>query len=550
MEQTLLLNATYEPLKVVHWQKAITLWCQGKVEVIAVYDREIRAVSFSFKLPVGHSSAALHQDQAAVRLRARFRARTSTRATTTAASTAAKSFPTSELTFDHVVPVAQGGRKDWENIVTCCVTCNRGRAAARPREAGHAAAADAAPARVGAGDPDHGRTAQRAGKLARLPVLERRARRHAELAGAATLGRHPVHARIRSAIRHARQPRHAIEGRRTFVRSTGRRPPHGADDPLPASPRASSFASPTRIASSSRPDLRGRPHAGPDRRAAGRDGVRRVGVAARHRPAPGRQPGLRSRRQPVRHLQRHPRPAGAGVDFPRAAGRHPRDVLVGHRQPDVDGDRPRRARCTCRAGSRARVYRVAETGRRSRSPPISASPAVWRSTPDGTLFVGDRSGTIFKCRRDGRARAFATLPASVAAFHLAIGPDGALYVSGADAVVRTTSIYRIDADGDVSAWPDALRPAAGTRVRRRRRAASSSRRWPATSGLYRLRPTRRRPSWCSRARARRRGVRSARRLVVCSNETAYRLPTWPERVAVESRRFMSPTVSSASRSPR
>jgi 5-methylcytosine-specific restriction endonuclease McrA len=30
-------------------------------------------------------------------------------------------FSTAELTFDHVVPVAQGGRKDWENIVTCCV---------------------------------------------------------------------------------------------------------------------------------------------------------------------------------------------------------------------------------------------------------------------------------------------------------------------------------------------------------------------------------------------------------------------------------------------
>ena len=51
MEQTLLLNATYEPLKVVHWQKAVTLWCQGKVEIVAVHDREIRAVSFSFKLP-------------------------------------------------------------------------------------------------------------------------------------------------------------------------------------------------------------------------------------------------------------------------------------------------------------------------------------------------------------------------------------------------------------------------------------------------------------------------------------------------------------------
>src|SRR4026207_1979731 len=51
MEQTLLLNATYEPLKVVHWQKAVTLWCQGKVEIVAVHDREVRAVSFSFKLP-------------------------------------------------------------------------------------------------------------------------------------------------------------------------------------------------------------------------------------------------------------------------------------------------------------------------------------------------------------------------------------------------------------------------------------------------------------------------------------------------------------------
>ena len=51
MEQTLLLNASYEPLKVVDWQKAITLWCQGKVEVIAVHDREIRSVTFSFRLP-------------------------------------------------------------------------------------------------------------------------------------------------------------------------------------------------------------------------------------------------------------------------------------------------------------------------------------------------------------------------------------------------------------------------------------------------------------------------------------------------------------------
>jgi 5-methylcytosine-specific restriction endonuclease McrA len=45
-------------------------------------------------------------------------------------------FPTSDLTFDHVVPVAHGGRKDWENIVTCCITCNRRKGGRTPEQAG------------------------------------------------------------------------------------------------------------------------------------------------------------------------------------------------------------------------------------------------------------------------------------------------------------------------------------------------------------------------------------------------------------------------------
>ena len=51
MEMTLLLNATYEPLRVVNWQKAINMLWQGKVEVLEVYDRDIRGVSISLKLP-------------------------------------------------------------------------------------------------------------------------------------------------------------------------------------------------------------------------------------------------------------------------------------------------------------------------------------------------------------------------------------------------------------------------------------------------------------------------------------------------------------------
>lgn len=68
--------------------------------------------------------------------------------------------------------------------------------------------------------------------------------------------------------------------------------------------------------------------------------------------------------------------------------------------------------------------------------------------PDGTLFVGDRSGTVFQIDPQGATSTLATLPASVAAFHLAMGPDGWLYVS-----VPTLSthdrIYRVSRAGEV-----------------------------------------------------------------------------------------------------
>jgi 5-methylcytosine-specific restriction endonuclease McrA len=134
MEQTLLLNATYEPLRVVHWQKAITLWCQGKVEILSQHDREVRSVTFSMKLP------------SVIRLLRRIRVRRRldyvpfSRANIYARDDhrcqyCGNVFPTGELTFDHVVPVAQGGRKDWDNIVTCCVSCNRKKGGRTPAQA-------------------------------------------------------------------------------------------------------------------------------------------------------------------------------------------------------------------------------------------------------------------------------------------------------------------------------------------------------------------------------------------------------------------------------
>jgi sugar lactone lactonase YvrE len=68
---------------------------------------------------------------------------------------------------------------------------------------------------------------------------------------------------------------------------------------------------------------------------------------------------------------------------------------------------------------------------------------------DGTLFVGDRSGTIFSVDSNGRAKTFASLPASVAAFHLAMGPDRTLYVTG-PTLSSYDALYRIDRDGAVT----------------------------------------------------------------------------------------------------
>jgi sugar lactone lactonase YvrE len=62
---------------------------------------------------------------------------------------------------------------------------------------------------------------------------------------------------------------------------------------------------------------------------------------------------------------------------------------------------------------------------------------------DGTLFVGDRSGTVFRIDSEGATSTFATLPPSVAAFHLAVAPDG-LYVTGPTLAPRDR-VYRVTA---------------------------------------------------------------------------------------------------------
>ena len=67
------------------------------------------------------------------------------------------------------------------------------------------------------------------------------------------------------------------------------------------------------------------------------------------------------------------------------------------------------------------------------------------------LYVGDRSGTLFKISPSREIFVFATIEPSLAAYHLAFHPSGDLYVTG-----PTTSsydrVYRITQGGDVTTF--------------------------------------------------------------------------------------------------
>jgi sugar lactone lactonase YvrE len=85
---------------------------------------------------------------------------------------------------------------------------------------------------------------------------------------------------------------------------------------------------------------------------------------------------------------------------------------------------------------------------------------------DGNLFVGDRSGTIFKISRanpdgtSGEIFVYATLEPSIAAYHLAFNGAGTLFVTG-PTTSSNQSIHAIDRDGNTTIFYQGLGRAQG-----------------------------------------------------------------------------------------
>jgi sugar lactone lactonase YvrE len=70
---------------------------------------------------------------------------------------------------------------------------------------------------------------------------------------------------------------------------------------------------------------------------------------------------------------------------------------------------------------------------------------------EGRMYVGDRTGTIYRINGIGEEQTWAQLEPSVSAYHLAFGPDNALYVTG-PTVSSFESVMRVDRNGESSVF--------------------------------------------------------------------------------------------------
>jgi len=130
----LVLNAdfqplSYFPLSLFNWEDTVRAVVKGSHNVVAEYDVEIRSPSTVIRLP---SVIALRDfvrptlrvafTRFNVFLRDRFRCQY-----------CGGQFLRGELTFDHVIPRADGGQTCWTNIVSACSPCNARKDRSRTR---------------------------------------------------------------------------------------------------------------------------------------------------------------------------------------------------------------------------------------------------------------------------------------------------------------------------------------------------------------------------------------------------------------------------------
>ncbi len=125
MKRTLLINSSWEPLTFIDSRRVVSLLVRDKVEVVSLWTGDVLIPQLSQELP------------ATVRLKKfvrrnikmpKFRRRVVFTRDNWSCQYCATKLSARDVTIDHVVPRAHGGKTEWKNCVTSCRPCNRWKA--------------------------------------------------------------------------------------------------------------------------------------------------------------------------------------------------------------------------------------------------------------------------------------------------------------------------------------------------------------------------------------------------------------------------------------
>ncbi len=129
MGQVLVLNASYEPLNITTWRRAMVMLMKGKAEGLEhdpsklirqgthlpTVIRLVQFVRVPFRqLPLTRRNVFQRDNHCCQYCGSR----------------------TEELSIDHVMPRSRGGGDTWDNITTACLSCNVRKGSRTPEEAG------------------------------------------------------------------------------------------------------------------------------------------------------------------------------------------------------------------------------------------------------------------------------------------------------------------------------------------------------------------------------------------------------------------------------
>ena len=127
------LNATYEPITIVSSKRALILYLEGKAMIVEEHpELVVRSPSQTFPVPTSIVLKHFVKGRMVFRTKALLTQRNlfiRDQYTCQYCGRNKQQLKSSEfLTRDHVMPRHIGGRDIWENVVTCCNSCNNKKA--------------------------------------------------------------------------------------------------------------------------------------------------------------------------------------------------------------------------------------------------------------------------------------------------------------------------------------------------------------------------------------------------------------------------------------